>query len=124
MNRHLRLAPALLAAILLLPSARAAGPVRAGEPGLTADPAQGKPAATDVKPADAKVTIPVGGMSCGGCVNTITGKLQQIPGVKAVEVNLEKKRAFVTYDAAKVSAKALVEAIRDAGFEPGVPVAN
>ncbi len=60
-------------------------------------------------------------MTCDGCVNSITGKLQQIAGVKAVKVNLEKKRASITYDAAKVSPKALVEAIRDAGYEPGVP---
>jgi copper chaperone len=106
-----RLLPALLAAALLPPVARAAEPAA-------------RPAHADVKAADAKVTIPVGGMSCGGCVNTITGRLQQVPGVKAVEVSLEKKRAFVTYDAARVSAKVLVEAVREAGFEPGVPVVN
>jgi copper chaperone len=83
---------------------------------------QAKPAA--VVAADAVVSIPVGGMSCGGCVNTITGKLQAISGVKAVEVNLEKRRALVTYDASRVTAKALVDAIRDAGFEPGLPAVN
>jgi len=103
------LASALLAVLVLLPAG-----VRA------ADPA--KPAA--VQAADAVVTIPVGGMTCGGCVNTVTGKLQGIAGVKAVDVNLEKRRARVTYDAAKVSAKALVDAIKDAGFEPGVPAVN
>ncbi len=89
-----------------------------------AAPPAAQPAAAEVKPADAKVTIPVGGMTCGGCVNNVTGKLQAVPGVKAVEVSLEKKRAFVTYDAAQVSAKALVEVVREAGFEPGAPQAD
>lgn len=111
MTRRLLLA-ALPAVALLLPAVAAA------------EAAPARVAAADVKPADAKVTIPVGGMTCGGCVSTITGKLQQLPGVKAVEVSLERKRALVTYDAAKVTAKALVEAVRDAGFEPGVPVVN
>jgi copper chaperone len=103
---------AALVAALLLPA-----------PGL-ASPARPAVALAEVAPADAKVTIPVGGMSCGGCVNTISSRLRQLDGVKAVEVSLEKKRAFVTYDAARVSAKALVDAIRDAGFEPGVPLVN
>lgn len=105
--------PALLALLALLApaaTARAAEPARA-------------PAAA-VKPAEARAAIPVGGMSCGGCVNTITGALQRIPGVRSVEVSLEKRRAYVGYDASQVSAKALVEAIREAGFEPGLPIVN
>ena len=106
-----RLVVAFLTAALLLPAALAAEPRRATP-------------STDVKPADARVTIPVGGMSCGGCVNTIASSLRKLEGVKAVEVSLEKRRAFVTYDAARVSAKLLVDAIREAGFEPGVPAVN
>ena len=74
--------------------------------------------------ADARVTIPVGGMSCGGCVNNVTGKLQAVEGVKTVQVDLEAKRAVVTYDAARCSPKALAAAITDAGFEPGTPVVD
>ena len=84
---------------------------------LAAEPAK----AVEAKAADAVATIPVGGMTCGGCVSNVTGKLQAIPGVKAVDVNLEKKRARVTYEASRVTPKALVDAIRDAGFEPGEP---
>jgi len=110
MNRPTALAAAVLAAALLLPAAGAA------------EPAPAKPAAEKV--ADARVDIPVGGMTCGGCVDTVTGKLKGIPGVKAVDVNLEKKRARVTYDGSRVTAKVLAEAIRDAGFEPGVPAVH
>jgi len=108
----MKTAIALAAAAFLL----AAPAARATEP--AAEPS--KVAAT----ADAKVTIPVGGMTCGGCVNNVTGKLKAVEGVKTVEVNLEAKRAVVTYDAGKCSTKALVAAIADAGFEPGTPVAN
>jgi copper chaperone len=102
---------ALAAAAFLL----AAPTARAAEPAAPA-----KAAAT----ADAKVTIPVGGMSCGGCVDNVTGKLKAVKGVKTVDVNLEAKRAVVTYDAATCSTKALTAAIADAGYEPGTPVAN
>ena len=106
----MKTAIALAAAAFLLaaPAARATEPAAA-------------PAAAT---ADATVTIPVGGMTCGGCVNNVTGKLKAVEGVKSVEVNLEAKRAVVTYDAGKCSPKALVAAIADAGFEPGTPVAN
>jgi copper chaperone len=90
---------------------------------LASDAAKPAPAA-DVSPADARLTIPVGGMTCGGCVNNVAGTLKRLDGVKTDEVSLEKKRAYVTYDAAKLSAKAIVDAITQAGFEPGVPVAN
>ncbi|MBK9515934.1 MAG: heavy-metal-associated domain-containing protein [Anaeromyxobacter sp.] len=91
---------------------------------LAAEAQAAAPAAAEVKPADAKVTIPVGGMTCGGCVNNVGSSLKKLDGVKTVEVNLEQKKAFVTYDASKVTAKQLVAAISEAGFEPGVPAVN
>lgn len=102
---------ALLAAALLLPLA------------VTAEEAKPTKAA-EAQAGDAKVTIPVGGMTCGGCVNNVGSSLKKLDGVKAVEVNLEQKKAFVTYDASKVGPKELVAAISEAGFEPGVPAIN
>ena len=107
---------AALLAALLLPSLALAADAQAAAPVAAA--------AAEVKPADAKVTIPVGGMTCGGCVNNVGSALKKLDGVKAVEVNLEQKKAFVTYDASKVTAKQLVAAISEAGFEPGVPAVN
>jgi copper chaperone len=99
---------AVAACLLAAPAARAAAPAA--------------PAAAAT--ADARVTIPVGGMTCGGCVNNVSGKLQAVEGVKSVAVDLEKKQAVVTYDAAKCSPEALAAAITAAGFEPGAPVVN
>ncbi|MCK9381122.1 MAG: copper ion binding protein [Sulfuritalea sp.] len=61
--------------------------------------------------------ITVGGMSCGGCVKSITGVLMALDGVAKAEVSLEKGEAAVEFDAAKVNRAQLAQAIEDAGFD-------
>ena len=62
-------------------------------------------------------TIKVDGMSCGGCVKSVTGVLTALDGVAKAEVSLEQKRAVVEFDAAKVTRDRLKAVIEDAGFE-------
>lgn len=62
-------------------------------------------------------TLKVGGMSCQGCVKSITKVLLELPGVDQAEVSLERGEARVAYDAGKVTPAALKQAIEDAGFE-------
>jgi copper chaperone len=64
-------------------------------------------------------TIKVGGMSCGGCVKSVTGVLMALDGVAKAEVSLEQAQAqaVIEYDAAKLSLAQLVQAIEDAGFD-------
>ncbi len=62
-------------------------------------------------------TIKVGGMSCGGCVKSVTGVLMAQDGVAKAEVSLEQKQAVVEFDAAKTTLDQLKAAIEDAGFE-------
>ena len=62
-------------------------------------------------------TIKVGGMSCGGCVKSVTGVLTALDGVAKAEVSLEQKQAVVEFDAAKVNRDQLKAVIEDAGFE-------
>ena len=64
-------------------------------------------------------TIKVGGMSCGGCVKSVTGVLAALDGVAKAEVSLEKAQAVIEYDAAKLSRAQLAQAIEDAGFDAG-----
>lgn len=64
-------------------------------------------------------TIKVDGMTCGGCVRSVTGVLTALAGVAKAEVSQEQKQAVVEFDAAKVSRKQLEAAIADAGFEVG-----
>lgn len=62
-------------------------------------------------------TIKVDGMSCGGCVKSVTGVLTALDGVAKAEVSLEQKRAVVEFDAAKLTRDQLKAVIEDAGFD-------
>ncbi len=62
-------------------------------------------------------TLKVTGMTCGGCVRSVTNLLKGLDGVAKAEVSLEAKRAVVDYDAAKVGVAQMKSAIEDAGFE-------
>ncbi len=61
--------------------------------------------------------VKVGGMSCQGCVKSVTNILLALPGVKAAEVSLEAAEARVEFDPAQVTREALRLAIEDGGFE-------
>ena len=64
-----------------------------------------------------KVDIPVGGMTCAGCVATIESALQELDGVVSANVNLATERATVEYLPTQVSLADLTKAITDAGYE-------
>jgi copper ion binding protein len=64
-----------------------------------------------------KQEFTVNGMSCGGCVNSVTRAVSRLPGVRAVDVSLEQKVARVEYDATATDSTAIVAAIEAAGFE-------
>ena len=63
------------------------------------------------------VTLNVQGMTCGGCVASVTRVLKAVPGVSEVAVTLEPGVANVTFDPARTQATALRAAIEDAGFD-------
>jgi copper ion binding protein len=64
-----------------------------------------------------KQEFTVGGMSCGGCVASVTRAVSRLPGVRTVDVSLEQKVANVEYDEAATDGAAIVAAIEAAGFE-------
>lgn len=64
--------------------------------------------------------IKVSGMSCQGCVSSITGALQKINGVESVQVQLKEGRAVVDHDDAKVSADNIAAKIEELGFDAQV----
>lgn len=59
--------------------------------------------------------INIGGMTCGGCVKSVTKVLEALNGVEKTEVDLVS--AKITFDPAEVHIAELVEAIEDAGFD-------
>lgn len=62
-------------------------------------------------------TIDIKGMTCAGCVNSVTKALKGIDGVQDANVNLEKGQATVTFDDAKANVDALKQAVEDAGYD-------
>jgi copper chaperone len=65
------------------------------------------------------ISLDVKGMSCQGCVGSVTRVLKGTPGVQDVRVTLEPGRADVTFDPARTNAAALRTAIEDAGYAVG-----
>ena len=63
------------------------------------------------------IQLNIEGMHCDGCVKSITKALQAIPGVNAIDVSLEQKRAIVTHDPAQAGLPQLKAAVEDAGFD-------
>ena len=63
------------------------------------------------------ITMNVQGMTCGGCVASVTRVLKAVPGVDQVDVKLSPGQATVRYDASKVAVPALKSAIVDAGYD-------
>ena len=66
------------------------------------------------------VTLKIDGMTCGGCVKSVTRVLSELGGVAQADVSLEKAQAVVSFDANKVQPAALVDAVEDAGFDAEV----
>lgn len=71
--------------------------------------------------AGARITLPVEGMTCAACQAAVQKALRRQPGVIDASVNLMMKSAAVTYDPARVQPEALVEAIRETGYEAELP---
>lgn len=63
------------------------------------------------------IQLNVQGMTCNGCVKSVTNVLQQIPGVSGVEVSLEQKRATVTFDPSQCNPAQFKAAVEDAGYD-------
>jgi len=58
--------------------------------------------------------IKIEGMSCGHCKAAVEKALKAVAGVETAVVDLEKKQAVVTGNAAM---QAMREAVEDAGYE-------
>lgn len=60
-------------------------------------------------------TYTISGMSCGGCVNSLTRVLKSVPGIEPVKV--EVGRAQLRIDDARVTSQVVRDAVQRAGFE-------
>jgi copper chaperone len=60
-------------------------------------------------------TFTIEGMSCGGCVNSLTRVLKSVPGIEPVTV--EVGRAVLRFDPAQITPDTIKAAVDRAGFE-------
>jgi len=67
------------------------------------------------------LTLPVGGMTCAACTASVERALSALPGVDGASANLVTRSATVSFDAARLDAAALVQAVRAAGYDAAVP---
>lgn len=66
-----------------------------------------------------KVKMPVDGMTCSACQSNVKKTIKSFDGVTDVEVNLEKKFAFFTYNPSKVNIEQIKKAVNDKGYSAG-----
>jgi len=72
---------------------------------------------------DERVDLPLKGMSCASCANTIEKALGKAPGVSNASVNFATKTATVRYDAAATSPEKLVGVVKETGYDAVLPEA-
>jgi copper chaperone len=66
--------------------------------------------------------LKVTGMTCGGCISSVTHALEAVTGVGDVAVSLSAGEATVQYDERLTSPDQLKSAVKSAGY--GVDVTN
>lgn len=65
----------------------------------------------------AQTSLVLGGVDCAACAGPIEAALQAVPGVLGAEVSAAAQRAEVRWDPARTRLSALVQAVRDAGYD-------
>lgn len=59
-------------------------------------------------------TFSISGMSCGGCVNSLTRVLKSVPGIEPIKIEVGKARLRLDD---RASSQTVREAVSRAGFE-------
>ncbi len=86
--------------------------------------------AAPTKSAQTKeLIIPIVGMHCANCANTVGRSLKRMPGVDEASVSYASERAVVTYDPKRVTPDQMIEMIKSIGYgaalaEVDLPVAG
>lgn len=59
-------------------------------------------------------TFTISGMSCGGCVDSLTRVLKSVPGIEPIKIDVGK--AELRLDADRVTSQTVKDAVARAGF--------
>ena len=68
-----------------------------------------------------RIAFPVSGMSCASCQARVQQALERTPGVASATVNLLTGDASVTYDPARLTPAAVIDAVRATGYGADLP---
>jgi len=69
-----------------------------------------------ISAAEQSVILSIPGMNCPVCPITIKKSLQQVDGVKSVNVSYESKTALISYDDKHTDIKSLLKATENVGY--------
>ena len=67
------------------------------------------------------LVIPVKGMHCATCAQSISNNLYKRDGIKKADVNYGTEKAVIEYDPEKVNLDDIAESIRELEYEPVMP---
>ncbi|MFB6352442.1 MAG: mercuric transporter MerT family protein [Bradymonadaceae bacterium] len=76
--------------------------------------------ASESEPALRRVELKVEGMTCGGCVRTVTTTLEKQKGVEKADVMLKPPRATVEYDPSRTDPTRISKATDEVGYPSSV----
>lgn len=65
------------------------------------------------------VRLGIAGMTCRGCVQTVTQRLQAVPGVRNVQVDLGSGAADIEFEPREAAVAELKQAVTEAGYRIG-----
>lgn len=65
------------------------------------------------------ITLPIIGLNCASCVNTIEKEIKKLSGIKKVNVNYASETVFAEFDTNETSTGQIIEAIKAAGYKTG-----
>jgi len=66
-----------------------------------------------------KISLPVIGLHCISCVNTIEQEIKKLPGIKIVKVNYTTEMVHVEFKSGEVTTSEIINAIKSAGYKTG-----
>jgi P-type Cu+ transporter len=69
------------------------------------------------------IQVPIKGMDCAGCTQTVQKAITQIPGVQTVDVLLSSEKAVIKLDANQVQLATIRHAVKQAGYTVPEPEA-
>jgi len=89
---------------------------------LAAGISRAQPVERTLPDGSRQVTLSVPKMACASCSKAIRQKLEATSGVTSVRFDTPQRRATVTWDPKRTTLQAILEAVKEAGFD-ATPVA-